>query len=74
MKDHRGRLHVDAHRRRAGWPRSVLEAILEPGVDVLDELKQFWIGIFVHDAGFPFGFIIIRFRNRSLVPALAIRL
>ena len=55
VKDHCGRLHVDANCRRAGWPRSVLETILEPGVDVLDELKQFWIRIFVYDTVLSVG-------------------
>ena len=38
VKDHRGWSHLHAYRRRTGWPRSVLEAILEPSVDVLDKL------------------------------------
>ena len=33
VKDHRGRCHVHADSRRAGRPRSITEAILEPGID-----------------------------------------
>ena len=55
LKAHRGRLRVHVNGRRAGWQRSIAEAILKPGIDVLDELIQLCIGIFVHRPVLPVG-------------------
>src|SRR4030095_6261294 len=50
VKDHRGRSRLHANRRRTGWPRSITEAIPEPGVDVPDDLIQIYIEISIrHD-------------------------
>ena len=47
MKDHHGRSRLDANRRRARWHGSIVEAILEPSVDVLDELIRVFVEIFI---------------------------
>ena len=54
MKNHRGRSRLHANRGSAGCHWSIVEAIVEPRLDVLDKLNRVCIVIFIRqDSMFP---------------------